>query len=149
MDIVNRIGIPPLNSIRKSVMGDESFSTSTCFVLKAGVYGDAHARPDPPAEDEGGDADSLDSTESLPSPTLEDKVHCPLCKKVLKNWHYLKHHVEHDHRGRRGVGLCCLPETHFGPPKHSCFHCRKKFTRKGNLTRHLKNVHFPPLGPNV
>ena len=130
MDIVNRIGIPPLNLIRGSKMGKESFSTATCFVLKAGVYGDAHARTNVEGEEKDDETQSTLSDDSMPSPNITDRVYCPMCKKSLKNWHCLKSHIEHLHSVGKKL-------------EFSCFHCRKKFNRKGNLTRHLKTIHFP------
>jgi hypothetical protein len=96
MAIIEKIGLPPLKLIRDSEMGNDCFSTSTCFVLRAGVYGDSHARNDDNSEDE---VEILE--ENVPNPKPDHVIKCPFCDKVVKNDRCLKHHLIYMHGAKK------------------------------------------------
>ncbi len=98
MAIIERIGLPPLRLIRDSSIGNDCFSTSTGFVLKAGVYGDANARIDDR------DLESNDEeTEPVPKPEILPvaTVKCMFCNKVVKNERCLKNHLANIHGAQK------------------------------------------------
>lgn len=79
---------------------------------------------------------------------------CRLCGMYLESGSHIVQHGTQVHRGQIDLSTCCVCYTklsgydslyrhcqlHFGA-MFSCQYCNSKFTRKDNLTRHIKNTH--------
>ncbi len=103
MAIIERIGIPPLQMIRESAaMGNDCFSTSTCFVLKAGVFGDVNA-----SEDD----NECEAPPPSPEPEMTLKpdstaIQCLFCNRMLKNERGMNIHLSNVHGARKKASRC-------------------------------------------
>jgi hypothetical protein len=104
MAIIERIGIPQLQMIRESAeLGNNCFSTSTCFVLKAGLFGDVNASDT--------DNESTEAPPPLPEPEMTPKpdstaIQCLFCKKMMKNERGMKLHLSIVHGARKKASRC-------------------------------------------
>ena len=73
--------------------------------------------------------DTNPQLETIPEPVPvrigQGQYACPICRKIMKHSHNMKHHIL----------------THTGKRPLKCVHCGKSFTRKDYLNSHLKTVH--------